>query len=252
MISNSLAFLRVSASAWWILFVCVFISTLAFAQTQPSNAQPQLNTIFVGAEGKFEAAPDTAVLRFDLAAQDTKSQSAYDKVSAAADRVRQVLKNNGIDPKTAEIGFYSVQPVYDWKSPKHTIIAYRVVTNVTLKLHDFAKVGDITSQTADLETIENQSLNYTLENIEPAKQKAAEDALRKARSEANAVAVAGGRSLGDLLYASVDISQPIVPVPIMARAMAAPGAAPTPPPTAEFTPQSVTITAHVNAMFGMK
>ena len=86
-----------------------------------------------------------------------------------------------------------------------------------------------------------------------AKAKASEDALKKARNQASAVATAGGRTLGDLLYASVDVSQAsIIPVfaPQMAKMAAAPMA--TPPPTAEFTPQTVTINAHVNALFAIK
>ena len=94
-------------------------------------------------------------------------------------------------------------------------------------------------------------MNYTLEDIEQAKAKASEDALKKARNQAGAVATAGGRTLGELLYASVDVNQPnIVPVVMMQRAMAAPSA--TPPPMAEFTPQTVTINAHVNALFALK
>jgi hypothetical protein len=39
-------------------------------------------------------------------------------------------------------------------------------------------------------------------------------------------------------------------MPRMARPMAA--AAATPAPTEEFTPQTVTVTAHVNALFNLK
>ena len=211
-----------------------------------------MNTVYVGADGKYESAPDTALIQFNIAAQADSSRAAYDKAAAATEQVRQALKSNGIDPKAAEFGFFAVQPMYDWKNPKHKVIGYRVVSNVSLKLHDFSKVGPITQQMADIDSTENQTLNYTLENIDAAKLKATEDAMRKARAEANAVAVAGGRTLGDLVYASVDVNQPIMPVPMRALAMSAPGAAPAPPPTEGFTPQSVTINAHVNAMYGLK
>ena len=168
--------------------------------------------------------------------------------------MRAVLRKNGIDPKAAQIGYYAVQPVYDWKNPKHKVIAYRVVTSVTLKLKDFSKIGTLTEQLSSIEETQNQSLNYTLEDIEQAKSKAAEDALTKARAQATAVARAGGRSLGELLYASVDVNQPVI-TPMIAEngVMAArAGMATAAPTTAEFTPQQVTITAHVNAMFGLK
>ncbi len=235
-----------------LLVFTLFLANAALAQATAPAVQAQVNTIYAGADGKFESAPDTAVLRFDIAAQEDTSRAAFEKASAAAERVREALKNNGIDPKAVQIGFYSVQPMYDWKNPKHKVVGYRVSTNLTLKLRDFAKIGAIIEQTADIDSMQNQSLNYTLEDIEPAKAKAAEDALKRARNNAGAVATAGGRALGELLYASVDVyQQPIAPQPMVMRAAVA-GAQIAQPPTAEFTPQSVTINAHVNAMFALK
>lgn len=236
-----------------VFVLCMLlVASVGHAQATTPTLQAQLNTIYAGADGKFEAAPDTAVLHFDIGAQDDTSRGAYSKATAAADRVSQALTKNGIDSKAMQVGFYSVQPTYDWKNPKHKVIGYRVSTSLTLKLHDFAKIGAIIEQTADIDDMQNQSLSYTLENIEPAKARAAEDALRKARSQASAVAVAGGRTLGDLLYASVDVSQQvIVPVPMVQRAAMAGVAAPQ-APTSEFTPQNVTMNAHVNAMFALK
>ncbi|HEY6969261.1 MAG TPA: SIMPL domain-containing protein [Candidatus Angelobacter sp.] len=235
-----------------IIPVILLCAGVAFAQSQfPGNAVP-MNSVYVGADGKFESAPDTALIQFNIGAQGDTSRAAYDKAAAATEQVRQVLKSNGIDPKAAEFGFFAIQPMYDWKNPKHKVIGYQVASNVSLKLHDFSKVGPITQQMADIDSTENQSLSYTLENIDAAKLKATEDAMRKARAEANAVAVAGGRTLGDLLYAAVDVNEPVVPVPMRPMAMASRGATPPPAPTEGFTPQLVTINAHVNAMYGLK
>jgi uncharacterized protein YggE len=232
----------------------IALCSLASAQIPSAPATIQLNTIYAGADGKFEAAPDTALVRMDIAAQQDSSRAAYDRAAAAAKRVREVLTANGIDPKTAQVGLYQVQPIYDWKNPKHKVVGYRVTTDVTLKLRDFTKIGPITEQLADIEDTQNQSVNYTLEDIEQAKAKASEDALKKARNQANAVATAGGRTLGELLYASVDVNQPNIVPMVMNMATMARSATPaaTPPPMAEFTPQTVTINAHVNALFALK
>jgi hypothetical protein len=233
---------------------CAMIALWSCASAQVSTpTMVQVNTIYAGADGKFESAPDTAVIRMDVASQQDTSRAAYDHAAAAVDHVRQVLKSNGIDVKSAQFSSYQMQPMYDWKNPKRKVIGYRVTTDVILKLKDFTKVGPITEQLADIEDTQNQSVNYTLEDIEQAKAKASEDALKKARNQANAVAVAGGRSLGDLLYASVDVNQPnIVPVMAMASMARSAGPAATPPPMADFTPQTVTINAHVNALFALK
>ncbi|HEY3770547.1 MAG TPA: SIMPL domain-containing protein [Candidatus Angelobacter sp.] len=234
---------------------CVIMALAGFSFAQaPAASTIQINTIYAGADGKFEAQPDTAMVRMDVAAQQDNSHDAYAHAATAAQRVRDVLKANGIDAKTAQVGLYQVQPVYDWKNPKHKVIAYRVTTDITLKLRDFTKIGPITEQLADIEDTQNQSVNYTLEDIELAKSKASEDAVKKARNQANAVATASGRTLGDLLYASVDVNQQFpVPVAIPMRTMSRMvGATATPAPTEEFTPQTVTINAHVNALFGLK
>jgi uncharacterized protein YggE len=128
-----------------------------------------------------------------------------------------------------------------------------VSASVSLKVKDFSKVAPILQQLADTDITETQSINYTLEDIDAAKTKAVEDAYRRARESANAVARASGRALGDLSYASVDTFENVrglspmnSPMMKMAAGIAAPA------PTEEFSPQSVEVTAHVNAMFALK
>ena len=104
--------------------------------------------------------PDTAQIQFNVSVQDNTSQAAFESASKNVDQVRQVLRTNGIDPKTATIGFMSVQPVFDYKNPKQKVVGYRVSTDVTLKLKDFTKVGPITQQLADANVSETQTLTY--------------------------------------------------------------------------------------------
>src|SRR3981081_384861 len=172
----------------------------AVGQAHPElTAQPI--SVYVGADGKYEAAPDTAVIQFNIAVQEDTSQAAYQHASKDADQVRQVLRTNGIEPKAANLGFLSVQPMYDYKNPKHKEVGYRVTTDVTLKLKDLSKIGPITQQLADANVSETQSLNYTLENIDEAKNKAVEDAYRHARASAHTIAPTSAPTLGRRPYA---------------------------------------------------
>ncbi len=240
-----------SARFFIAFFLLLLGAIAALAQDHPSvSAQP--NTVYVGADGKFESAPDTAQIQFNVSVQDDTSQAAFARASKNVEQVRQVLRANGIDPNAANVGFLSVQPVYEWK-PKQHVVGYRVTTDVTMKLKDFAKVGPITQQLADANVSETQTLSYTLENIDDAKNKAVEDAYRRARNSADALARASGRTVGELSYASVDtFENPRLVMPHMARAMSAAANAAPPAPTEGFTPQTVTVTAHVNALFNLK
>jgi uncharacterized protein YggE len=234
-----------------ILALVLLAVSFVAAQEHPAvTAQP--NTVFVGADGKFEANPDTALLQFNISAQEDTSRGAYERASKAAEEIRQILRANAIEPKAAEIGYFSLQPVYDYKTPKRKLVAYRVNANVSLKLKDFSKIAPILQQLADADITENQSIQYTLEDMDAAKTKAVEDAYRRARESANAVARAGGRTLGELSYASVDTFENVRVIQPMAAPMARMSAEAIPAPTEGFSPQSITVTAHVNAMFALR
>jgi len=239
----------------FVTFCAVLVlSALAIAQSSTLNPLP--NTVFVGADGKFETAPDTALIQFNISAQADSAKDAYDQAAKQAEATRQVLRANGIDPKSAEVGFFSVNPQYDWKNPKHRVIGYQVTTSVSLKLKDFSKIGPVTQQLADASVVgesQSLSLSYTLDSIDEAKSKAVADAYRRAHASAQTLADASGRALGELSYATVDTFENIrlvAPMPRrgMAMAMAPQNAA----PTEEFSPQNVKVTAHVNAMFVLK
>lgn len=229
--------------------VALLLTVSVFAQEHAAVAA-QPNTVYVGADGKFEANPDTAVVQFNISAQENSSRAAYDRASAQAEQLRQILRTNGTDPKSAEIGYLSIQPIYDYHQAKPKLVAYRVTANVSLKLKDFGKIAPILQQLSESDITGEQSIAYTLENMDAAKTKAVEDAYRRARESAAALAQAAGRTLGELSYASVDTFENIRPVPRMQMATAQMVAAKA--PTEEFSPQSVTVTAHVNALFTLK
>jgi uncharacterized protein YggE len=222
-----------------------------FAQEQ-ANAGIQPNTIQTSAEGKFEAAPDTVLVQFTISAQESTPNAAYDRARRQTENLRNVLRTNGIDASTAELGFFSMQPVYDWKQPQHKIVGYRVSSNVSLKLKDFGKVGPIVQQLGEQGFVDTVNLSYTLENMEAAKLKAVEDAFSRARGEAETVARVGGRTLGELLHASVDASTPMPIMAPMMKTMEARAAGAPPPPTADFVPGKITVNARVSTIFGMR
>ena len=236
-----------------IVSLCAVLALSTVSMAQGPTSGPVPNTVFVGADGKFETAPDTALIQFNISAQADNAKDAYDQAAKQADSTRQVLRAIGIDPKSAEIGFFSVNPQYDWKNPKHKVIGYMVTTSVSLKLKDFSKIGPVTQQLADASVSDSQNLSYTLGSTEEAKSKAVADAYQRARASAQALANISGRTLGELSYASVDTFENIhVVSPMMKRGMPMAMAAQAPAPTEEFSPQNVTVSAHVNAMFVLK
>ena len=98
------------------------VSCMATAQDRPAvTAQP--NTVFVSADGKFEANPDTAVMQFNISVQDDTSRAAYDRASKSAEQVRQILRSNGIDPKDAQFSRFSTSASFAKSSFRNGITA---------------------------------------------------------------------------------------------------------------------------------
>jgi uncharacterized protein YggE len=227
----------------------LFIAATVFAQPSPVTS----DTIWAGGDGKFESAPDTALVQFSISVQQTELRAAYAKAQESAQRIRQTLHDNGIDPKDAEVGYFSMMPTYSY--PKRKIVGYQVNSHVTIKVHNFSKLGPIIENFSMVDTTDSLNLSYTLENVEGAKAKAVEDAYRKTRSNAEALARAGGRTLGVMSYASVDANEFVPqPRPMMMRAegKAVANSAEGPSPIQDFAPTEITVTAHVNALFQLK
>ena len=244
--------LRMLATSSLLTLLCIVaLPRDLTAQDRTSNPIP--NTIWVGADGKYEAEPDTALVQFNISAQEDNLPAASARASKAAEQVRQLLRSNGLDPKQAQVGVFAVEPVYDYKNPKRKLVGYRVDTNISIKLKDFSKIGPITQGLADMDVTGNQSLTYTLDDMDAAKIKAVQDALRRAHEEASAVAGGSGRTLGELSYASVDTFEQPRPRPMVAGGpMAMKAADNTPAPTEDFGAQKITVTAHVNAMYNLR
>jgi len=203
-----------------VTLLAAFILSAAFVQAQDRPtiaAQP--NTIFVGADGKFEANPDTALIQFDISAQEENSRAAYDKASKQAEQVRQILHSSGIEPAAAQLGYFSIEPVYDYKQAKRKLVAYRVDVKVSLKLKDFSKIATIVQQLSDADITDQQSITYTLDDIDAAKTKAVEDAYRRARAAAGrAMVVRGRRGHRDVAAARGDVSRSLAGAAAAARA----------------------------------
>src|SRR5690349_23570227 len=68
-----------------VLGCSLVLAITAAAGQNPPTVSAQANTVYVSAEGTYEAAPDTAVVQFNVAAQGDTAKAAYDRASQAAE-----------------------------------------------------------------------------------------------------------------------------------------------------------------------
>jgi hypothetical protein len=118
------------------------LATFAAAQAPTINAQP--NTVFVGADGKFETAPDTALIQFNITAQADTARPPTTRLQVRRNRARFCAPTASI-PKPPRSILLQTRCTTGKPKAQHY---YQVITSVSLKLK-ISKIGAITQQLAD-------------------------------------------------------------------------------------------------------
>ena len=228
------------------LTAAAFLLSLAAAAQPPvAPPEPPTPTVQVSAEGRYQAAPDTAIIDWEITGQSPSLKSAYGKAEAQAAQLRRLLERQGFRPEQARWSSYTVQPDIDFKT--HRVTSYTVTVALQLELTDFKKIGPLLDAAGSAGLNALRRVGFSLKHMESARAAAIADGYRQAHAEAEALAQAAGTKLLGLEHASVDLSSPYRPQPVQMRAMLAGVAAP--PPTAEFSPQAISVSAQVSATY---
>lgn len=215
---------------------------LALAQAKAPNAP----TVTVAAQGSFKTAPDTAVVSMEVTGQSVDLKTAYAQAQSQAAEVRMLLRQQGLRPDEAHWSGFQVQPNVDYKT--HQVTSYTVRNDLELKLTDFARIGSLLNAATGKGLNALRNVSFELAHPEKAKAAAIADGFAKARGEAAALARAAGVALAGLQSVTVDTSGGFVrPMPRF-TAMAAEAV---PAPTEQFTPQEITVTANITAVFNL-
>jgi len=209
------------------LFLVGFAVALAGCEgnttvTVPSNTDT--TGVSVSGHGEVQAPPDTGYI--DVGVQVTKPTVAEARNDAAtsANAVIAAIKKDGVADKDIQTTDLSIQPQMDYSKSNAapTVTGYTVTNTVTVKirkLDDFNTIFD-DAAAAGGDTARIQNVRFGIENNQPLLQQARTAAMNDAKSKADALAKAGGVSLGKVV--SITESQSSPPPPVFANAAAAP------------------------------
>jgi uncharacterized protein len=237
-----------------LLLAMLLASLLAFAQSPgaaPNCNCVQPNSITVNGDGIYEADPDVAVISMTISTQEAQLKDAYSGATNAAEQIRQVLRNNGIDPKDAQVGYFQVSPVYDYTKAKRKAVGYAVRSTITLKVKDFTKIAPLSDAFATIDVTGDQNISYDIADMPAARDKAIQIATQNARKSAETVAATTGAKLGELLHATVGTMVNIQPMARTRMTMQA-GAVAKEAPTAEFGASEISVSANVTVEFAIR
>jgi uncharacterized protein YggE len=189
----------------FLLFV-VGVSQLAAQTPQSTDIKFIADTLVVQAEGRYQSDPDLATVVFDISAQDKELKQTYDQAAASMQKIINLAEKNGLKKEDISSGVLTVRPFYEGDRRKRAR-SYLVQGEITLRVHDFSKLGPILEGSVEDGITDFRSLTYSLSDEEAAKQKAVSEAMKHAVGRATAALEPKGQKVGSLRFANLDVKQ---------------------------------------------
>ncbi|MEQ8296991.1 MAG: SIMPL domain-containing protein [Nitratireductor sp.] len=196
----------------------------AIAADQPS---PRIQ---VSGEGEAALKPDLAVLTLSVMREADSAREAMSAANQAMEAVIAAMKEAGIAARDLQTAGLQINPRYEAKkhadgSQTSEITAYQVANTLSVRVRDIAAVGAVLDQAVTLGVNQGGGILFGNEDPSSALTQARTAAVKDAIAKAGTLAAAAGVELGQIIEISEQAHNPR-PMPYMARAEMASGAAP--------------------------
>lgn len=159
-------------------------------------------TINVTGEGEMSAVPDIATFTFSITKENLVVKTAQEEVEKVMASVLNSLKEAGVEEKDIKTTNYNIYPRYEWKNvgttcygiscptPGQTreLVGYEVSQNISVKLRDINKAGEILSNIGGLGVTNVSGLSFEVDDKDELKREAREKAIQEAQDKAQKLA----------------------------------------------------------------
>ena len=234
-----------------IFLFLVVIAVFWYVSAYSRSVVPERSFQVFG-EGKVVAVPDVAQLSVGSLTEGGKDLSALQKQNT--DKINAIisyLKEQGIDEKDIKTEYYSIYPRYQYFScppvplgseiyrpcPPSEIIGYSISQNISVKVRDLGKAGNILAGVVEEGANSVSGPNFTIDDPVALENQAREQAIKEAREKAKSMAKAGGFRVGRL----ISIQEGFSGQPVFYGLEARGGPAPSPAPAIEPGSQEVVV-----------
>jgi uncharacterized protein YggE len=229
-----------------IAAILVLSAVMGSVMAQDSTASTE-KLIHTSTTGEVITQPDQVELSLAVQTEDANAQVAQQRNAALMGATLAALERAGIPTDKIKTSGYTIYPVYDNSGSVlgQKVRVYRVTNTLLITLTDTSRAGEI----IDLAVANGvNQVNYISFTLSESRQKALrsaalQDAMARSRSDADAVAIAGGLSIVGVK--EITVSGGYYPVAVSDYRLAE-GASSAPTPV---VPGEVTITASVSVTY---
>jgi uncharacterized protein YggE len=214
----------------------------------PVSGSPGIN---VGGKAKVAGTPDTLRLDLSVVASATSVSEALASANRSASAVQKSLFDNDVQKKDLQTSGLNIQPEYDYSNnAAPRLKGYQVTESIGAKLRDLGRAGDVIGKAigAGGNAIRVNGISLDLEDTGALVSSARDKAFADAKAKAEQYARAAGRSLGDVISISEDVTTPTpVPMPYGLNATSAKDMASVP-----IEPGSQDVSVSVTVLFALR
>lgn len=166
------------------------------------DVYPQ-TTISVDAEGEVTAIPDIATFSFSVKEESKTVEEAQKTVNEKMDKAISFLKEQGVPEENIKTTGYNIYPRYEWWTKEavqcftypcpepdreRKLVGYEVNQNISVKLEDIDKAGDVLTGLGTLEVTNVSALSFEIDEKDELIKQAREIAIGKAQEKAKELA----------------------------------------------------------------
>lgn len=235
------------ASVLAIAGLSLATAVLAGCGPQTVNVAPAANTVTASGMGTIQAAPDEATMSFGVTRSSKDAKALLADTNKAAEKIVAALKKAGVAEEDIQTQNVSLYPQTDFESGKPVVTGYQASISVTVKVRDLAKLGAIISAGSDAGANTVNGPSFDIAEDSPFTARAIDKAVADARRNAEAMAKAADKSVGDVLSISDSTVAPIQP--FAAELSLAPSAA---KDAIAVNPGQLDVTSSVIVIFELK
>lgn len=179
------------------ILVIAAISMSAIIMAKKSDNQDRFA---VSGSGVVYAKADIANINVGLKTEVKKTAAeATEENSKKMNEILAVLKTLNVESKDIKTTSFNLNPVYNWtEKDGRVLVGYEVSQDVTLKVRDLDKMGDIIARTTEKGANQVGNITFTIDDEFELKNEAREMAINKAKEKAELIAKQTGMKLGKI------------------------------------------------------
>ena len=207
-----------------VLIGVVMLALLALpARAMAQEATPvpaAAGTVTVLGSGSVNVKPDTATVQVGISVQQERLRGALDEANATMTRIIEALTGLGIDGDDIQTANFNVYAVRDYNKPMESasqlppLIGYNVTNQVSVTIRNLVweagmpseMIGQVIEATIEAGANDIYGVSFSVEDSTAAETEARAMAVENAGERAAELAVAAGKSVGDVVAISEGVT----------------------------------------------